>query len=74
MFKKIGKFSRKLHRFVTPLFIVFTVINMFIFQHPAINMLQRVTMLTMAASGSYLFAQIYYIKYKVSKKRNKVAV
>lgn len=69
MSKKIGKFLRQLHRYLTPLFIIVTITYMFIFQHPIINLMQRVLMLTMAASGLYLFIQIYYSKYKVKKRK-----
>lgn len=69
MSKKIGKFLRKLHRYLTPLFIIVTLTYMLIFQHPLLNLAQRVLMLTMAASGAYLFVQIYYNKYKAKKRK-----
>jgi hypothetical protein len=69
MFKKIGKFLRKLHRFLTPLFVLVTVTNMFVFQHPVIRLIQQVLMLAMAASGLYLYVQIYCNKYKAKKRR-----
>jgi len=70
MVNKVGKFLRKAHRYLTPLFVLVTITNMFIFQHPVMNIAQKVLMLAMAASGLYLFIQIYYNKYK-SKKRKK---
>lgn len=68
MFNKIGKFIRKAHRYLTPLFVLVTILYMFVFQVPILNMIQRVLMLTMAVTGTYLFVQIYYNKYK-SKQR-----
>lgn len=74
MINKIGKFLRKLHRYLTPLFIVVTVWFMIINQNPDIGavlgMVQKVLMLTLAVTGAFLFFQIYYNKSK-SKKRQK---
>jgi len=67
---KIGKIVRKWHRLLTPVFVVVTVVNMFIWPIPAINLLQKVLMLTMAVSGTYLYVQIYYNRNK-NKKRKK---
>lgn len=69
MSKKLGKFLRTLHRYLTPLFIIVTVLYMFIFKHPVLNLVQRVLMLAMAVSGLYLFIQIYYNKYKIKKRK-----
>ncbi len=69
MSKKVGKFLRTLHRYLTPLFIIVTVVYMLVFQHPVLNLVQRVLMLTMAVSGLYLFIQIYYNKYKIKKRK-----
>ena len=68
MFNKMGKFFRKMHRYLTPVFVVVTVLYMFVLKVPILNAIQRVLMLTMAVTGSYLYVQIYYGKYK-SKKR-----
>lgn len=70
MFNKICKFFRKMHRFLTPLFVVITITYMFISQAKVFYMLQKITMLTLAITGSFLFIQIYYNKYKSKKRKN----
>lgn len=74
MFNKIGKIIRKLHRYLTPFFVVLTVWFTFINKNPELGVVlgkvQKVAMLALAATGSYLYVQIYYNKYK-SKKRKK---
>lgn len=69
MLNKIGKYIRKLHRYFTPLFVVITILYMFILKDPIINMIQRVMMLTMAFTGTYLYVQIQYNKAKIKKKK-----
>lgn len=73
MINKIGKFLRKLHRYLTPLFIVITVWFMLINKNPDIGVVlgkaQKVMMLTLAATGAFLFFQIYYNKAKIKKKK-----
>lgn len=69
MFNKIGKFIRKMHRVLTPFFVVITILYMFVLKEPIINMIQRVLMLTMAVTGTYLYIQIYYNKSKSKKRR-----
>ena len=72
MFNKIGKFLRKAHRYLTPVFLVITIWLMVINQNPQIGIIlskvQKVFMLALAASGTFLYIQIYYNKSK-SKKR-----
>lgn len=70
MLNKIGKIIRKIHRILTPLFVLLTVLNMFILKVPIVNSLQKISMLAMAVTGTYLYVQIYYNRYK-SKKRKK---
>lgn len=73
MEKKIGKVLRKLHRYMTPVFIVVTVWFMLINKDPETGLIlgkiQRILMLTLAVSGAYLFVQIYYNKLKNWKSR-----
>jgi len=72
MLNKIGKVLRKAHRYLTPLFLIITIWLMIINQNPQIgvvlNKVQKVLMLTLAATGTFLYVQIYYNKNK-SKKR-----
>lgn len=69
MSKKIGRFLRKCHRFLTPIFVGITLLNMTILKGvPIIVVSQKVLMLTMAASGTYLYVQIKVNQHK-SKKR-----
>ncbi|QRN85772.1 hypothetical protein JR334_00570 [Clostridia bacterium] len=70
MFNKIGKTIRKLHRYLTPVFVIITVLYMFILPVPALFKIQRILMLTMAVTGTFLFIQIYYNKNKAKKNRN----
>ena len=72
MFNKIGKFIRKIHRYLTPVFVIITVLYIFVLKTPLINVVQRVLMLIMAATGSYLFVQIYYNKHKSKKRKQMV--
>jgi len=69
MFNKICKVFRKLHRYLTPVFVVVTITTMFISDALIFEKLQKVTMLTLAVTGTFLFIQIYYNKY--FKKRKK---
>jgi|LGVF01.2.fsa_nt_gb hypothetical protein len=69
MFNKIGKYIRKIHRYLTPVFVVITILYMFVIKEPYMNMIQRVLMLTMAFTGTYLYVQIYYNKFKAKKKK-----
>lgn len=69
MLNKIGKIIRKAHRYLTPLFIIVTVFYMFVVQVPILNVFQRVLMLTMAATGAYLYIQIYVNRYKSSQRK-----
>jgi hypothetical protein len=73
MINKIGKSIRKLHRYLTPLFVAVTVWFMLINKNPEIGLVlgkvQRVLMLTLAFTGAFLFFQIYYNKYKTKKKK-----
>ncbi len=68
MLNKIGKYIRKFHRYLTPVFVVITVLYMFIIQNPALYKIQRVLMLSMAVTGTFLFVQIYYNKNKAKKR------
>ena len=68
MINKIGRTLRKAHRYLTPVFIVITILYMFVFKVPILERIQKVLMLTMAVSGAFLYFQIYYNKHK-SKKR-----
>lgn len=73
MFNKIGKTIRKIHRDLTPVFVVFTILAMTVFKTvPVVNMIQKVLMLTLAATGTYLYVQIQYNKNK-SKKRKQAS-
>lgn len=76
MINKIGKFLRKLHRYLTPLFIVVTVWFMLINKNPEIGAVlgkvQKVMMLTLAVTGAFLFFQIYYNKFKIKRKKKAV--
>lgn len=73
MFNKIGKYIRKAHRYLTPLFIIVTVLYMFVFKEvQVLNRIQRILMLTMAVSGAFLFVQIYVNKNKAKKRRNSI--
>ncbi len=73
MINKIGKFLRKLHRYLTPVFIVLTIWFMVINKNPDIGVVlgkvQKGMMLALAASGAFLFFQIYYNKFKVKRKK-----
>lgn len=73
MLNKIGKFLRKLHRYLTPLFIVITVWFMLINKDPSIGAvlgkIQKGLMLTLAITGAFLFFQIYYNKSKAKRKK-----
>ena len=73
MINKIGKLLRKLHRYLTPLFVAVTVWFMLINKNPEIGAVlgkvQKVMMLTLAVTGAYLFFQIYYNKAKSQKKK-----
>jgi hypothetical protein len=71
MFNKICKFFRKLHRYLTPVFVAITITYMFISQAPIFYKLQKITMLTLAVTGSFLFIQIYYNKYRKKHKKIK---
>jgi len=74
MINKIGKLLRKLHRYLTPLFIVVTVWFMLINKNPEIGSVlggfQKILMLTLAVTGAFLFFQIYHNKLKSRKKKN----
>jgi Ca2+/Na+ antiporter len=69
MANKIAQFIRKSHRFLTPLFILFTVLNMFVLKLPIVTLIQKILMLTMAATGLYLYVNLYYNKHKYKKIR-----
>ena len=73
MTNKIGKFLRKLHRYLTPVFIVITIWFMLINKDPQIGVvlgkIQKVMMLSLAVSGAFLFFQIYYNKAKAKKRK-----
>ncbi|BES65563.1 hypothetical protein SANA_20020 [Gottschalkiaceae bacterium SANA] len=69
MINKIGKTLRKAHRYLTPVFIVVTILYMFVFKVPLLARIQKVLMLTMAVSGAFLFFQIYYNKNKAKKRK-----
>ena len=77
MINKIGKFLRKMHRYLTPVFIVVTIWFMLINKNPEIEVVlgkvQKVMMLTLAVTGAYLFFQIYYNKYKIKKKKKAIS-
>lgn len=77
MINRIGKFLRKLHRYITPVFIIITVWFMVINKSPEIGavlgMVQRGLMLTLAFTGAFLFFQIYYNKNKTRKKKKESA-
>lgn len=74
MVNKIGKFLRKVHRYLTPLFVIVTVWVMAksggMQGNSVPEKFQKVLMLTLAITGTYLFLQFYYNKYK-NKKRKK---
>jgi Ca2+/Na+ antiporter len=69
MINKIGRTLRKAHRYLTPVFILVTILYMFVFKVPILERIQKVLMLTMAASGAFLFFQIYYNKNKAKKRK-----
>jgi Ca2+/Na+ antiporter len=69
MLNKTGKYIRRLHRYLTPFFVIVTVLYMFVLQSPILYKLQRIMMLTMAVTGTFLFIQIYYNKYRNKKRR-----
>ncbi len=75
MINKIGKLLRKLHRYLTPVFIVVTVWFMLINMSPEIGevlgKVQKAMMLTLAVTGAFLFFQIYYNKIKSKKKKQR---
>lgn len=68
MLNKIGKYVRKFHRYLTPVFVIVTVFYMFIIQRPELYKIQRVLMLSMAVTGAFLYVQIYYNKSKAKKR------
>lgn len=73
MINKIGKILRKLHRYITPLFVVVTVWFMLINTNPEIGAVlgkvQKAMMLTLAVTGAFLFFQIYFNKAKTKKRK-----
>lgn len=69
MLNKIGKIVRKLHRYLTPFFVLVTILYMFFIPKPFLFKIQRILMLTMALTGSFLFIQIYYNKHKAKKRQ-----
>ncbi|MBN2558780.1 MAG: hypothetical protein JXB33_08510 [Clostridia bacterium] len=73
MINKTGKFLRKIHRYLTPVFIAITVWYMLINKNPGLEpvlfKVQRLLMLTLAVTGAFLFFQIYYNKGKSRKRR-----
>lgn len=69
MFNKIGKFIRKAHRFITPVFIIITILYMTAFKIPVLANVQKILMLTMAVSGAYMYIQIYVNRYKSNKRK-----
>jgi len=69
MFNKIGKFIRKAHRYLTPVFIIITILYMTVFKIPILANVQKILMLTMAVSGAYLYIQIYVNRYKSNKRK-----
>lgn len=76
MINKIGKFLRKLHRYLTPVFLVITVWFMLINKNPDIGAvlgkIQKGLMLTLAVTGAFLFFQIYYNKAKIKRKKAQI--
>ncbi len=74
MINKIGRSLRKLHRYLTPLFILVTALYMFVWKIPMLAQIQKVLMLTMAGSGAFLFFQIYYSKHKVTQRKKETKV
>lgn len=68
MLNKIGKYVRKFHRYLTPVFVIITVLYMFVIQKPILFNLQRILMLSMAVTGTFLYIQIYYNKNKAKKR------
>ena len=78
MINKIGKFLRKLHRYLTPVFIVVTVWFMLINKSPEIGVVlgkvQKVMMLALAVTGAFLFFQIYFNKSKIKRKKKTISV
>jgi hypothetical protein len=68
MLNKIGKYVRKFHRYLTPVFVIITVLYMFIIQKPILFNLQRVLMLSIVVTGTFLYIQIYYNKNKAKKR------
>ncbi len=77
MINKIGRFIRKFHRYITPLFVIVTAWYMFfdsgIKIENVLGRVQRILMLTLAATGAYLFFQIYYNKHKSNVRKKKQA-
>ena len=73
MINKIGKFLRKIHRYLTPVFLVITIWFMIINQNPQIGVVlgkvQKILMLTLAVTGAFLFFQINYNKSKNKKRK-----
>lgn len=73
MVNKIGKFLRKVHRYLTPVFIIITVWVMVssggLRADSMPEKLQRILMLALAVTGTYLFVQFYYNKYKNYKRK-----
>jgi len=73
MLNKIGKVIRKIHRYITPFFVVLTIWVMLINQDPQMGIilgkLQKVLTLALAITGTYLFIQIYYNKNKAKKRK-----
>ncbi|MFO7611762.1 MAG: hypothetical protein R6W99_04655 [Clostridia bacterium] len=73
MINKIGKFLRKIHRYLTPAFVAITVWYLLLDKNsgvePVLYRVQRLLMLTLAFTGAFLFFQIYYNKGKSKKRR-----
>ncbi len=73
MVNKIGKFLRKVHRYLTPVFVIITfwvmVSNGGMQVDSMPEKLQRVLMFTLAVTGTYLFVQFYYNKYLNYKRK-----
>ena len=69
MFNKISRVFRKMHRYLTPVFVIVTIMTVLVTDSPVFVKVQKLTMLTLVVTGSFLFIQIYYNKY--FKKRKK---
>lgn len=74
MINKIGKYIRKIHRYLTPFFVIVTAWYMLFDSgvkiENVLGRVQKILMLTLAFTGAYLFFQIYYNRHK-SKARKK---